>query len=245
MLLRRLSQHIKNQNWFAVSLDFFIVVVGIFIGLQVTDWNNKIQRKERLNLAIQRTIQEASANIEIINAYQKDISNTIKTAEPLIKSLIECTFEDDSQIVFDTTLRNMTYDFLPSTSLIHFNRLIGKDYQDLIPENFINDLTFFSSYFDSSLLTAKENHTIYWNDHINDNPALSLKNNTTNKENNYITLKFSVSTDITTLCHNDAFIKHFWKNLMFMEANKFSQELQVNSLSKLIETLKQLTKSLS
>jgi hypothetical protein len=30
MILRRLTQHIKAQNWFAVALDFFIVVVGVF-----------------------------------------------------------------------------------------------------------------------------------------------------------------------------------------------------------------------
>jgi hypothetical protein len=39
MLLRRLSQHIHDQNWFAVGLDFIVVVAGIFVGLQVNDWN--------------------------------------------------------------------------------------------------------------------------------------------------------------------------------------------------------------
>ena len=39
MLLRRISKHVRNQNWFAVFLDFFIVVVGVFIGIQVANWN--------------------------------------------------------------------------------------------------------------------------------------------------------------------------------------------------------------
>jgi len=26
MLLRRITQHVKDQNWFAVAIDFFIVV---------------------------------------------------------------------------------------------------------------------------------------------------------------------------------------------------------------------------
>ena len=39
MLLRRITQHVKEQNWFAVFLDFLIVVVGVFIGLQVANWN--------------------------------------------------------------------------------------------------------------------------------------------------------------------------------------------------------------
>ena len=40
MLLRRVSQHVKDQNWFAVGLDFLIVVIGVFIGVQAANWNN-------------------------------------------------------------------------------------------------------------------------------------------------------------------------------------------------------------
>ncbi|MEM7728530.1 MAG: hypothetical protein AAF311_04565 [Pseudomonadota bacterium] len=39
MILRRLRSHIQAENWFAVAIDFAIVVVGVFIGLQVANWN--------------------------------------------------------------------------------------------------------------------------------------------------------------------------------------------------------------
>lgn len=39
MILRRITEHVKTQNWFAVGLDFAIVVVGVFIGIQVANWN--------------------------------------------------------------------------------------------------------------------------------------------------------------------------------------------------------------
>ncbi len=39
MILRRITEHVKAQNWFAVGLDFLIVVVGVFVGLQVSNWN--------------------------------------------------------------------------------------------------------------------------------------------------------------------------------------------------------------
>lgn len=39
MILRRISEHVKAQNWFAVAIDFVIVVVGVFIGIQVANWN--------------------------------------------------------------------------------------------------------------------------------------------------------------------------------------------------------------
>ena len=41
MLLRSLAVHVKTQNWFAVWLDLFIVVVGVVIGFQITAWNER------------------------------------------------------------------------------------------------------------------------------------------------------------------------------------------------------------
>jgi len=39
MILRRITEHVKAQNWFAVAIDFVIVVLGVFIGIQVSNWN--------------------------------------------------------------------------------------------------------------------------------------------------------------------------------------------------------------
>ncbi len=39
MILRRITEHVKAQNWLAVLLDFIIVVAGVFVGLQVSNWN--------------------------------------------------------------------------------------------------------------------------------------------------------------------------------------------------------------
>ena len=39
MLFRRIKAHVEKENWFAVGLDFAIVVIGVFIGLQVANWN--------------------------------------------------------------------------------------------------------------------------------------------------------------------------------------------------------------
>ena len=39
MLLRRIREHATSHNWFAVSIDLVIVVLGVFLGMQVNNWN--------------------------------------------------------------------------------------------------------------------------------------------------------------------------------------------------------------
>ena len=41
MILRRFIRHVQDQNWFAVALDFVIVVFGVFMGFQVQQWNQE------------------------------------------------------------------------------------------------------------------------------------------------------------------------------------------------------------
>lgn len=39
MILRRVIAHFRRQEWTAIALDFFIVVFGVYIGIQVSNWN--------------------------------------------------------------------------------------------------------------------------------------------------------------------------------------------------------------
>jgi hypothetical protein len=58
MLLRRIAEHVKAQNWFAVAIDFVIVVAGVFIGLQVQDWNTAQQTRAKADLFTARLIDD-------------------------------------------------------------------------------------------------------------------------------------------------------------------------------------------
>jgi len=65
VLLRRITKHVKDQNWFAVLIDFIIVVFGVFIGIQVANWNG-----DRENRALEQ---------EYLNRLHAEIEFTIKT----------------------------------------------------------------------------------------------------------------------------------------------------------------------
>jgi hypothetical protein len=41
MVVRRFRHHVETHNWFAVAVDLLIVVVGVFLGAQATNWNER------------------------------------------------------------------------------------------------------------------------------------------------------------------------------------------------------------
>lgn len=58
MLLRRITDHVKAQNWTAIAIDFVIVVVGVFIGIQVSNWNEDRQNVSRTQNYYSRLIED-------------------------------------------------------------------------------------------------------------------------------------------------------------------------------------------
>jgi hypothetical protein len=53
MLLRRLTENLKKQNWSAAGLELFILTLGVFLGLQAENWN-----QERIERAAARQYME-------------------------------------------------------------------------------------------------------------------------------------------------------------------------------------------
>lgn len=44
MIKRRLSERLKQQDWVGVTIELVLVILGVFLGIQVANWNE--QRKE-------------------------------------------------------------------------------------------------------------------------------------------------------------------------------------------------------
>ena len=71
MLLRRITKHVTDQNWFAVFIDFLIVVVGVFIGIQVSNWNAEKQQQEAVNSYLTSIARNIASDLEALNVTRK------------------------------------------------------------------------------------------------------------------------------------------------------------------------------
>jgi hypothetical protein len=58
MVIRSIREHVAAHNWFAVAVDVGIVVLGVFLGTQVNNWNEDRLDRERAGNFRGRLIDE-------------------------------------------------------------------------------------------------------------------------------------------------------------------------------------------
>ncbi len=95
MILQRISENVRSQNWFAVAVEFIIVVVGVFMGLQVQDWNEG--RKERIEEhdLLGRLYEETLGLIEA----QRDELRGLRARADVLMSVNPVLFSQESSRV--------------------------------------------------------------------------------------------------------------------------------------------------
>lgn len=119
MILRRLADALGEQNWFTVVLEVSIVVVGIFIGLQVDNWNQA--RKDRIDESafisrLHEEIEGSSGFLQTLWERQQTTSQSIISALDIVfarSNRDELTGDECSAIGRSAFLLTVTVD-LPS-----------------------------------------------------------------------------------------------------------------------------------
>lgn len=91
MILRRISENIRTQNWFVVLIEFVILVVGVFMGLQVQDWNDA--RKERIEERelIVRLYEETQGLLQV----QREVLAELNTRADILMGINPVLFSQE------------------------------------------------------------------------------------------------------------------------------------------------------
>jgi len=107
MILRSLTKHVKEQNWFAVLVDFLIVVVGILMAFQITNWSE--QRTATAQLKQAETGLQQDLLINYFNAKERIMFTQCRKerVSQLSKKLLESGDEWQSMALNndDTSIR--------------------------------------------------------------------------------------------------------------------------------------------
>ncbi len=117
MLLRRLTENLRSQNLTAIGLDLAIVVLGIFLGLQVSQWYEQQREIGLGNSVLQRLEGEFEAISAEARAAFRFHQEQAVALEVVRQSVIDGKLDLDQETQFLGGLRDaMSYDLGPSRS---------------------------------------------------------------------------------------------------------------------------------
>lgn len=128
MMLRRITKHLRDQNWFAVGVDFVIVVVGVFIGIQVANWNDSRTQQARDEVLLSRLMDDfaqivafGERRLPIYRRSAAQVSELISTIRYGVDPGLTDALQDQisgSVIAWAVTEMAPTYDELVATGTL-------------------------------------------------------------------------------------------------------------------------------
>ena len=64
MIIRRMADAIRTQNWFTVFIEFSLVVAGVLVALQFDNWNSERQNRDEERRLSSQLLSELTSTIE-------------------------------------------------------------------------------------------------------------------------------------------------------------------------------------
>ena len=107
MLLRRLTEHLKEQNWTAVGVDFLIVVLGVFMGIQVQAWYESQREQKLVRDYLHRLNEDFSLSIAGTERTRAFVTSNLDNLGIVLSSLRGCAVADGKKDRFANGLFHM------------------------------------------------------------------------------------------------------------------------------------------
>lgn len=137
MIMRNLARSLKDQNWTAIAIEFVLLILGVFLGIQVANWNT--ERLTRNNAAIfterlRADLREEAWRYRFLLAYYQDVRDATEAAADALSGKKPLSNEAFLINAYRATQykqgasRRATYDELISTGnvgLIHDRKLLA------------------------------------------------------------------------------------------------------------------------
>ena len=132
MLLRRVTKDVRNQNWVAIGIDFAIVVIGVFIGLQATSWNEERIAHSRAETYYKRLVSDLNAELVSRDARIRYYEQTKGHAEAALRVLGSPEPSFDETFLIDLYQATQRWNYAPQRTT--YDELIAAGIADAIPD---------------------------------------------------------------------------------------------------------------
>ena len=127
MILRRVIAHFRKQEWTAIAIDFVIVVLGVFVGLQVANWNAARSNERAYQDALRRLAEENRAMLERAASSRATISGMLVDAQRAIAALRNCEAGPEAEAIINKGLNSIRSGRAVGVSTLAIDQLVSDD----------------------------------------------------------------------------------------------------------------------
>lgn len=122
MILRRIIAHVRDQQWTAIALDFVIVVAGVFVGIQASNYNTE-RAERRLESEYADRIVADLDQILTTAQYQRDFEREKSRQAMMAVGLTSQPASDRKSLELGNLLTLMFFRLSPNYESPTFNDL--------------------------------------------------------------------------------------------------------------------------
>jgi hypothetical protein len=140
MLLRRFTKHVTDQNWFAVGLDVLVVIVGIIVGLQVTEWNEARKEAEEGRYHLTSLLADIENDLHAYNELIEISSGRMERSTAAWRLLLKAEAGEDDLAEFQKKHFAAFYLWGPKKKPAALSRIIDGGKLDLVPSRDIQQI---------------------------------------------------------------------------------------------------------
>jgi hypothetical protein len=120
---------VTEQNWVAVALDLAIVVLGVFIGIQVSNWNDERIRIDETAAARARLIADLQGDrdaLAVRKAFYGEVFDAALQTDERLQAELPADYQGQWQFVYDAWRAGGEWTFGPSGQVYRELQSAGK-----------------------------------------------------------------------------------------------------------------------
>jgi len=133
MILQNIAKAIREQNYYAVLLEFVIVIAGVVIGFQIQAWNQDRADRENEGVYLERLHQDLVQSVCSLRRDVRGVSSWNTRAQRTLDALLnnDPEAEDDSGFELIASTRVLTGSLFRAT----LNELVNGGQMNLIADD--------------------------------------------------------------------------------------------------------------
>lgn len=125
MLIRRLTDRLRAQDWTAVTVELVVVIAGILIAFQVDAWNQSRQARAVERASIARLIEDLEADIEQAQQWQATAQERLDYVRLLERSLTDQAVVERDPTTYIRALQEAYYIISVERNRFTFDELVS------------------------------------------------------------------------------------------------------------------------